>query len=142
GMIGQIVSVRNNGQDYFYHYDPIGNVLMITNAQGNVIANYTQEGFGNVIASTGSTNNNYHLTTREQDPDLGLYYVYARWYDPQIGRWISREPTGQDGPNLYQYGFNNPINYFDPDGLKVIESINFDDPKYYDLVNPAYPNGQ
>jgi RHS repeat-associated protein len=123
-IIGDIISKRNyaNGTtDLYYHYDAIGNVAFITDCYGNITVSYVQEGFGNILASSGSlASNNYHLTTKEIDPISGLYYFGARWYDPQIGRWISREPTGIDGPNLYQYSFNNPINMVDPNGLEAI----------------------
>lgn len=88
-----------------------------------------QEGFGNVLAVIGSLNSDFpgiqlrriprihenrdwHLTSKELDPQTGLYYFVTRWYDPVIGRFITQEPTGIDGPNLYHYVFNNPINYF------------------------------
>ncbi len=127
GLTGQIISVRHNNADYFYHYDAIGNVLFITDASGAIVTAYTQEGFGNVLATLSNFSNSYHLTTKEQDPVTGLYYFGARWYDPQVGRWLSREPTGQDGPNLYRFGFNNPVNGFDPNGLSYIEFFRGDD---------------
>lgn len=46
--------------------------------------------------------------------------VHARYYDPETGRFISPDPSGyQDGPNLYAYVGNNPLNYTDPWGLRV-----------------------
>ena len=117
GVLGQIISVRNQETDYYYHYDAIGNVIFITDSSGQIIAEYSQEGFGNVLVATGNVPNNYHLTTKEIDPDTGLYYFGARWYDPQTGRWISREPLGLDGPNLYHFTFNNPVNGVDIKGL-------------------------
>lgn len=46
--------------------------------------------------------------------------VEARWLDPERGRWISEEPVGLDGPNLYHFNFNNPVNRIDEDGLNSI----------------------
>lgn len=122
GVIGQIISKRNytNGTtDLYYHYDPIGNVMFITDCYGNITVSYVQEGFGNVLATSGSALNRYHLTTKEQDhdPETGLYYFYARWYDPVIGRFITKDPAGMImGPNLYSYVVNNPINETDTIG--------------------------
>ncbi len=49
GVIGHIISVhQSDGTDLFYHYDPIGNVMMISTASGDTVAGYFQEGFGNV----------------------------------------------------------------------------------------------
>ena len=49
----------------------------------------------------------------------GFYYMRARYYDPQVGRFISEDPIGFDGGdvNLYAYSANNPILYIDPEGL-------------------------
>ena len=73
GVVGEIISVHKNGTDYYYHYDPIGNVLFITDTSGNFVNGYEQEGFGNVYVTINSTpSNNYHLTTKELDPNTGL----------------------------------------------------------------------
>ncbi len=106
----------SNGTDLFYHYDPIGNVLMISNASGDTIASYCQEGFGNVIQTVGSVDNDYHLTTKEIDSDTGLYYFYARWYDPEIGRFISKDII--PSINFYYYAQNNPLGMMDPTGME------------------------
>ncbi|MFB3895885.1 MAG: RHS repeat domain-containing protein [bacterium] len=104
----------------FYHYDDIGNVIFIADTSRNKIVDYVQEGFGNVLAVVGSlTTENWHLTTKEQDPVTGLYYFVCRWYDPVMGRWITEEPTGADGLNLYHYCFNDPINNADINGLWI-----------------------
>jgi RHS repeat-associated protein len=51
-------------------------------------------------------------------PELGLYYFRARWYDPQLGDFLERDPLGPvDSPNLYQALGRNPINITDPQGL-------------------------
>ena len=99
----------------FYHYDPIGNVLFVSDSSGNINTSYVQEGFGNVIATNGSANNYFHLTTKEQDPYCGIYYFSARWYDPQVGRFISKDPVRY--VNRYSYVKNNPLKHVDPLGL-------------------------
>ena len=51
----------------------------------------------------------------------GLVYARQRWYDPQLGRWLSRDPIGfQGGLNLYTYVENNPTGAVDPDGLESL----------------------
>jgi len=57
-------------------------------------------------------------TGREWDKETGLYYNHARYFDPMEGRFVSKDPSGfVDGPNLYSYTENNPINRTDPTGL-------------------------
>ena len=123
GVVGHIISERTySTTDLYYHYDPIGNVQFITDSYGNVVASYVQEGFGNVLASSGSlTTNNYHLTTKELEPQTGLYYFYARWYDPVVGRFITKDPWEgwlfyPETLHPYTYCDNDPINNIDSDG--------------------------
>jgi RHS repeat-associated protein len=74
------------------------------------------DSFGN---STGSLLTRYTYTGREFDSDTGLYYYRARWYEPQVGRFISEDPIGFDGGmNWYSYVENDPVNYDDPSGLQ------------------------
>ena len=60
----------------------------------------------------------YRYTGREYDADIGLYYYRNRWYDPEIGKFISEDPVGFAGGdiNLYSYVGNNPLSLTDPFG--------------------------
>ena len=59
----------------------------------------------------------YRYTGKERDEESGLYYHGARYYAPWLGRWVSCDPKGMvDGPSLYIYTRNNPINMLDPTG--------------------------
>jgi RHS repeat-associated protein len=131
---------RNPNLWHWYHYDYIGNVAATTNQLGNqedfFHFTYDQDSFGNVYGISnpilgyvyGSENGlainplyqkGYHQTTKEYDNRANMYFFNFRWYDPIIGRFISHEPLGIDGTNLYHFTFNNPVNLFDPNGLQV-----------------------
>ncbi len=65
------------------------------------------------------------FTGREWDPETGLYYYRARYYDPKIGRFISEDPLPLRARkprelDAYAYVANNPVNYSDPTGLAVV----------------------
>ena len=73
------------------------------------------DSFGN---NSGSARTRYGYTGRERDPDTGMLYYRARFYDPQVGRFIGEDPLGFDGGmNWYSYVENDPINDSDPAGL-------------------------
>jgi RHS repeat-associated protein len=90
------------------------------------------DSFGNyrTVAGTyyGTRPDTLGLTGKFLDTDIGLYYFGARWFDPERGHWMSEEPLGLDGPNRYQFCFNNPANGCDPTGLWFWEH-----PFYYNL---------
>lgn len=99
----------------YYLTDHLGSTVALTNSSGNVVEQLTYDSFGN---STASSLTRYTYTGREFDADTGLYYYRARWYDPQVGRFISEDPIGFLGGdfNLYAYVVNNPANFRDPTG--------------------------
>jgi len=67
--------------------------------------------------------NPYTYTGREYDPESGLYYYRARYYDAGIGRFLSEDPVGfLGGVNFYGYCVNNPVNWIDPWGLCAYRS--------------------
>jgi RHS repeat-associated protein len=116
GAVGGIISERSASTNKWYHYDAIGNVMELTNQSGLQYLSYEQEAFGNVLSGTSS---GYHLTTKEYDADAGLYYFWARWYDPLIGRFTQRDPRGARD---YTYCFDSPVDNTDATGEVTIGS--------------------
>ena len=117
-----------NGAYYYYHINPQGDVIGIYNSNGVKVVTYEYDPWGiitNITDTSGiniGTINPIRYRGYYYDNETGLYYVSSRYYDPEIGRWISPDNVvagvGQSvqGYNLYTYCFNNPVNMDDPDG--------------------------
>ena len=124
-----LIYMNRDGANYFYHYDGNGNTRQLSNAGGNITDTYIYDAFGIMLDSTGVTINNYLYTGEQYDVNIGFYYLRARYYMPQLCRFLTPdifvgsifEPQSL---HKYVYVFNNPVNYNDPSGLFTIFSIN------------------
>src|SRR6266446_9303400 len=99
----------------YYLADHLGSATALTNKQGHLLEQISYDSYGN---STGSASTRYDYTGRERDSLTGLLHYRARWYDPQLGRFISEDPIGlAGGINSFAYVRNNPARFTDPSGL-------------------------
>ncbi len=98
----------------------LGSTLALLGGSGNTLASYSYEPFGNTTI-TGSSTNPFQYTGRENDV-TGLYFYRARYYNPQLQRFISEDPLGflANSVNFYEYAYDNPTNFTDPSGLQVM----------------------
>jgi RHS repeat-associated protein len=86
-----------------------------SNQAGAIAGAQLFDAWGNKTASSGTVNQ-YGFTGREPD-ETGLVYYRARYYDPAMGRFISRDPSGlRGGINQFAYTNDNPVNLVDPSG--------------------------
>jgi RHS repeat-associated protein len=116
GIDNKIRQTDVNG-DLYYTTDHLGSTIALTNDSGTMVEGISYDSFGN---STSSSLTRYTYTGREFEADTGVYYYRARWYDPQVGRFITEDPIGfEGGPNWYVYVMNQPINFKDPEGLRI-----------------------
>ncbi len=102
------------------------NILAVVDANGNVVERYEYDAWGKVLSMTDANGNALARSAignrilwqaREYSWTTGLYYFRNRWYDPVVGRWISKDPMGIDGGiNLYEFCRDNPLNLRDPSG--------------------------
>jgi RHS repeat-associated protein len=112
-----LAMLRSSATSY-YSADGLGSITSLTNSSGAAAQTYTYDSFGKVTGSSGSLTNPFQYTGREMDPETGLYYYRARYYDAAIGRFISGDPLGFMGEdNFYSYSDNDPQNAIDPSGL-------------------------
>jgi RHS repeat-associated protein len=106
----------------FYHSDHLGSSNLITDKDGNQVGLTEFTPYGSISKQTGSYDPKYKFTGKELDSSTELYFYGARYYDPELGRFITADPTIQkpydpQDLNRYTYCRNNPINLIDPTGL-------------------------
>jgi RHS repeat-associated protein len=126
--LSQIAEIDTNNTITYTHQDTLGSTVLTTNQSGSVVTKYQYDPFGQLIGQDGKTNTNYLYTNQEYDQESELYYYNARYYNPRLGRFISRDPyLGRDGDTLsrngYTYVKNNPLKYVDPSGETEQENV-------------------
>jgi RHS repeat-associated protein len=122
GGIGGLLNLKQNDQDYSYLYDGTGNVMnVVKDIDESIVASYRYDIFGKPLKKTGTFDQPYRFSTKRYDEATGLSYYGYRFYIPELGRWINRDPLGEAGEiNLYGFVGNNPVSFVDPYGLLQI----------------------
>ena len=125
---------------YFYRKDAQGNIIALIDINGTILARYIYDAWGNhkVVDNNGveitdSTHvgnlNPFRYRGYYFDTETGLYFLKTRYYDPQVGRFITIDsieyidPETINGLNLYAYCGNNPVMNIDPDGHAIISFL-------------------
>ncbi|OGS15764.1 MAG: hypothetical protein A2251_08760 [Elusimicrobia bacterium RIFOXYA2_FULL_47_53] len=115
-----IATKKNTGELNYYHSDHLGSTNLLTDGSGNVVSTTTYTPYGAMYQASG-TSASRKYTGQIFDSGTGLYYYNARYYDPQMGIFITPDtivprPYDPQSLNRYAYCRNNPINYIDPSG--------------------------
>ncbi|MCP3866781.1 MAG: hypothetical protein GY703_01535 [Gammaproteobacteria bacterium] len=113
---------------YYYHTDALGSMRVLTDDTGVESDTYAYDAFGNAMIVTGTTPNEYGFAGERLDPVTGLQHLRARYYDPEIARFISRDPHPgnplmPETLHPYMYAGNNPVNMIDPTGEFSMVSV-------------------
>lgn len=128
-----VFAVKHGDATYFYRKNAQNDVVALLDNSGAVVVKYRYDAWGNcnttVVdpnASTIATLNPFRYRSYYFDTETGFYFLKTRYYDPEIGRFMTIDDIGYldpdtvDGLNLYAYCLNSPIKYSDPEGTAVI----------------------
>lgn len=124
-------SIQSSGQDpVYFHSDGLGSIRRLSTNTGLINATYDYGVFGTLRNLSGASANSFTYTGQQYDAETALYYLRARYYDPQVGRFISRDAAvGSIGltqqRNRYAYVENNPSNLVDPSGYASDECASY-----------------
>ena len=112
-------SVTVGDSTYYFASEPPGNVIGLMGASGSgAKAVYRYKPFGAMERNDQTVANSLRFQARPYDAETGLYYFRARYYDPELARFVSEDPIGLEGGlNQYAFGGNDPSNSVDPAGL-------------------------
>ncbi|WGZ96377.1 MAG: polymorphic toxin-type HINT domain-containing protein [Candidatus Thiothrix putei] len=110
--------IQQNGYTGYYLNDHLGTPQQVVTASGTVLWDASYTPFGQASVNTKTITNNLRLAGQYYDAETGLHYNYFRYYDPEIGRYITSDPIGlAGGINTYAYVGGNPLYWIDPLGL-------------------------
>ncbi|UDQ98451.1 RHS repeat-associated core domain-containing protein [Lentisphaerota bacterium WC36G] len=129
GGVGALLVVNDTTEDYYSMYDGNGNIVKYVDETSNEVASFEYTPFGAIKSSSGSMVDelHYRFSTKYFDNSTNLIVYRYRNYNPTLGKWQTRDPIGEQTEEgnfnlLYEFVSNNPINYFDLNGLKKAQS--------------------
>jgi len=118
---GTVIGRREGSNRLYYHRDHLGSTRAVANASGTVAETQDYYPFGLQMPGRSMTTGNSareKFTSHELDSEVDLYYMIARRYAPEFGRFLSPDPHAMRYPEWspYNYALNNPLIFIDPDG--------------------------
>ena len=128
-----LCGVKCNNENYLYRKNAQGDITHILDSTGMVVAKYVYDAWGNHAIVDASGNdlasgvgvlNPFRYRSYYYDEETDLYYLQTRYYDPELGRFLSQDdvsylaPDNINGLNLYAYCGNNPVMNVDPTGTE------------------------
>ncbi|MCG8433246.1 MAG: hypothetical protein MJA83_04355, partial [Gammaproteobacteria bacterium] len=118
----RLLSLQTPTSTQYYHFDALGSTVNLTEESGAVQVSYRLDPWGNIREQQGTSVNRQIFTGQELDENTGLVYFGARYYDPDLGRFITQDPFLGDPNNppslhRYLYAQGNPAIGIDEDGF-------------------------
>ncbi|QDT64909.1 RHS repeat-associated core domain-containing protein [Calycomorphotria hydatis] len=116
-----LAAIDSNANAKFFLGDRLGSVRQVLDEAAEHLCSIDYDAFGNILSQSGDYKSPFSYTGREWDTEAGLYYYRARYYDPEIGRFLGVDPEGIDPEdplscNAFLYAINNPLKFTDPFG--------------------------
>ncbi len=107
----------------FYHADALGSIVLLTDAAGGEVQSYLYDSFGRLLEESGGVQSPYRFTGRETAAD-GSYYFRARYYDPALGRYLSRQiPVRPPDPHAVVGDIIDEASIFNPVGVDLDPAV-------------------
>jgi RHS repeat-associated protein len=128
GGVGGLLMVNGQGEGvHFVAHDANGNVSALCSAaSGAQTARYVYSPLGELLEADGplARRQPFRFSTKYHDEETGTYYYGYRDYEPETGRWLSRDPIGEEGgANLFALVDNCPINFVDRLGMDRFRAV-------------------
>ncbi len=116
-----LISQKRSSLTSYYHYDGQLSTRQLTDASANITDGYTYDAFGILVNMFGASENNYLYTGEQYDPNVGFYYLRARYYNQSVGRFLTMDTWAGSifepaSLHKYLYAEANPVMYIDPSG--------------------------
>lgn len=111
-----LAQVDATGNRLEFHNDQLGSTRALTDNTGTTVATFTYNPYGQLTASTGTAATPFGFAGQYTDFETGLQYLRARYYDPETGQFLGRDPLLGVTLDPYSYGANSPLNWMDPSG--------------------------
>lgn len=123
GTRPQFLKTARSGQttpEYFYaQNDHLGTPQQLIDQAGNLVWAQRAEAFGKTNVALDTVTNNLRFPGQYYDPETNTHYNYFRDYEPNIGRYVQKDPIGLGGGfNIYSYTWESPQKFIDPSGLE------------------------
>ena len=125
-------NIEQESKQVFYVKNAHGDIIGKVDAQGNLLSSYAYNAFGELVTAVEFTPeqcqsiNRFLYAGEQYDETSGLYYLRARNYDADAGRFTQEDTYLGDGRNLYAYVHSNPLKYVDPSGHMAETQIDND----------------
>ena len=124
--VDMLLGVISGGDHYIAGTDSLGTVIGFIHAGGGAAGSYQYQAFGAIANEDGGIENERTFAGREYERSTDLYHFRARFYDPNTGQFLQRDPLVYKAATMpYAYAGNNPTNYRDPYGLNEGEFAAF-----------------